>query len=89
VSGHSQKVADLGWLGFWSRQIAKHPGMTAILVPDSNTMKDRTPLWHNKQRQVGAGRPLERHQVVSGVAPSKVADSCSDFGLVGLQNTLA
>ena len=23
------------------------PGLTAILVPDSNTMEDRTPLWHN------------------------------------------
>ena len=58
------------WFGlrFWSRRMAKHPGLTAILVPDSNTMDDRTPLWHNKQRQVGAGRPPARHQVVSGVA---------------------
>jgi hypothetical protein len=27
-------------------------------------MEDRTPLWHNNQRQVGAGRPLTRHKVV-------------------------
>ena len=40
-------------------------------------MEDRTPLWHNNQRQVGAGRPPTRHQVVSRVAPSK---SCR-FGL--------
>ena len=61
-------------LRFWSRLIiaAKHPGLTAmILVPDSNTMENRTPLGHNNQRQVGAGRPPTRHQVVSGVAPSK------------------
>ena len=31
----------------------------------------REKLWHNNQRQVGAGRPPTRHQVVSGVAPSK------------------
>ena len=48
-----------------------------ILVSDSNTMEVRTPLCHNNQRQVGAGRPPTRHQVVSGVAPSK---SCSDLG---------
>ena len=34
-------------LRFWSCRIAKHPGLTAILVPDSNIMEDRTPLWHN------------------------------------------
>ena len=33
--------------------------------------EERTPLWHNDHRQVGAGRPPARHQVVSGVAPSK------------------
>ena len=58
-------------LRFWSRRTAKHPGLTAILVPDSNTMKDKTPLWHNNQRKMGARRPPTRHQVVSGVAPSK------------------
>ena len=67
---HPQNVADLG-SDFGSRQIAKHPGLTAILVPDSNTTQDRTPLWHNNQRQVEAGRPPTRHQDVSGVAPSK------------------
>ena len=65
-----QNVADLG-SDFGSRWIAKHPGLTAILVPDSNTMEDRTPLWHNNQMQVGARRPPTRHQDVSGVAPSK------------------
>ena len=34
--------------------------MTAILVPDSNTMEDRTPLWHNNQTQVGPGCPRTR-----------------------------
>ena len=78
VSGVApSKSGRFGGLRFWSRQIAKHPGLTAILDPDSNTMDDRTPLWHNNQRQVGAGRPPTRHQVVSGVAPSK---SCR-FGL--------
>ena len=90
VSGVASLKRLLIWLRFWSRRIiAKHPGLTAILVPDSNTMEDRTPLWNNNQRQVGVGRPPARHQVVSGVAPSKVADLGSDFGLVGLQNTLA
>ena len=64
-------------LRFWDCQIAKQPGLTAILVPDSNTMEDRTPLRHNNQMQVGAGRPAARHQVVSVVALSK---SCR-FGL--------
>ena len=61
------------WLGlrFGSRRIAKHPGLTAILVPDSNTTEDRTPLWYDNQRKVAAGRPPTRHQVVSGVAHSK------------------
>ena len=65
------ETGQFGWDRFWSLRIAKHPGLTAILVPDSNTMKDRTPLWHNNQRHVGAGDPPDRHQVVSGVAPSK------------------
>jgi len=54
-------------------------------------MEDKTPLGHNNQMQVGAGRPPTRHQVVSGVGlhPQKVADLGSDLGLVGLQNTLA
>ena len=32
------------WAEILSRQIAKHPGLSAILVPDSNTMlfQDRT-----------------------------------------------
>ena len=77
VSGVAPSKSCSFGLRFWSRRIAKHPGLTAILVPDSNTMEDRTPLWYNKQRQVGAGRPPTRHQVVSGVAPSK---SCS-FGI--------
>ena len=46
--------------------------VNGVLVPDFNTMEDRTPLWHNNQTQV-----------------PKVADLGSDFGLVGLQNTLA
>ena len=62
---------------------SKHPGLKAILVPNTNTMEDRTPLWHNNQRQVGVGRPPTRHRVVSGEShPQKVADlgssvSCS------------
>ena len=32
-----------------------HQGLTAILVPDCNTMEDRTPLWHNNQRQEASG----------------------------------
>ena len=71
VSGVAPSKSCSFELRFWSRRIAKHPGLTAILVPDSNTMEDRTPLGHNNQRQVGAGRPPTRHQVVSGVAPSK------------------
>ena len=51
--------------------VAQQSKESGILVPDSDTMEDRTPLWHNNQRQVGAGHPLTRHQVVSGVAPSK------------------
>ena len=45
---------------------------------------------HNDQRQVGAGlalRPGTRLFLESH--PQKVADLGSDFGLVGLQNTLA
>jgi len=45
----------------------KTPWLDSHLVPDSNTTEDRTPLWHNSQRQVGAGRPPTRHQVVSCV----------------------
>ena len=88
MSGHSQKVADLGWLGFWSRQIAKHPGMTAILVPDSDTMEDRTNgiaskgKWEWDALRPGIRLFLESH-------PQKVADLGSDLGLIGLQNTLA
>ena len=77
LESHPPKVADLGSDFGLARRIAKHPGLTAMLVPNSNTMEDRTPLWHNHRRQVGAGRPPSRHQVVSGVAPSK---SCR-FGL--------
>ena len=47
------------------------PGLTAILVSHSNTTDDRKHFGHNNQRQVGAKRPPTRHQVVSGVAPSK------------------
>ena len=55
------------------------------------TMEDRTPLWHinpiKGKWERDAVRPgirlfLESH-------PQKVADLGSDFGLVGLQNTLA
>ena len=38
---------------FWSRRIAKHPGLTVILVPDSNTMEDRTPLWRSESPALG------------------------------------
>ena len=79
---HPQEVADLGsdfGLASW---IAKHPGLTAILIPDSNAMKDRTPLWHNNQRQVGAGCPPARHQLFFESHPQKVADLGSDFGLL-------
>ena len=72
MESHPQNVADLGSDFVWSRWIAKeHPALTAILVPDSNTMEDRTHLWHTNQRQMGTGRPLTRHQVVYGVAPLK------------------
>ena len=71
LESQHQNVADMDGLRFWSRRIAKHPGVTAILVPDSNTMEDSTPLWHSNQTQVAAGRPPARHQVVSGVAPSR------------------
>ena len=77
VSGVAPSESCWFGLRFWPRLTAKHPGLAAILVPNSNTMKDRAPLWHNNQRQVGAGRPPTRHQVVSGVAPS---ESCW-FGL--------
>ena len=70
LESHPQKVADLG-SDFGLAGLQNTLGLTAILVPDSNTMADRTPLWHNNQRQVGAERPLAMHQVVSGVAPSK------------------
>ena len=76
LESQPQKVAHLG-ADFGLVGLQKHPGLTAIPVPDSNTMEDRTPLWHNNQRQVGAGRPPTRHQVVSGVTPSK----CCSFGL--------
>ena len=64
--------------------------MTAILVPDSNTMVDRMTLcgitikgrWEQDALRPGIGLFLEWH-------PQKVADLGSDFGLVGLQNTLA
>ena len=50
----------------------------------------REKLWHNNQRQVGAGRPPTRHRgVFLELHPPKVADLGSDFGLDGLQNTLA
>ena len=69
VSGVAPSKSCRFGLRFWqnlvSHKIAKHPGLTAILVPDSNTMEDRTPSWHTKQRQAGAGRPPARHQVVS------------------------
>ena len=56
LESHPQKVADLGSDFGLARWIAKHHGLTAILVPDSK----------------------------------KVAHFLSsDFGLVGLQNTLA
>ena len=42
--------AQIVWQ-FWSCRIAKHPRLTAILVPDSNTIDDRTPLWHNDNNQ--------------------------------------
>ena len=64
VSGVASSKSFWFGLRFGSRWCAKHPGLTANLVPDSNTMEDRTPLWHNNQRQVGAGRSLTRHQVV-------------------------
>ena len=58
-------------LRFGSRQITKHPGLTAILVPVSNAEEDRTHSRHNKQRQVGARQPLDMRQIVSWVAPPK------------------
>jgi len=37
-------------------------------------MEDRTPLWYNNQRQVGAGCSPTKNQVVSESHPQKVAD---------------
>ena len=70
LESHPQKVADLG-SDFGLVGLQNTLSLTVLLVPDSNTMEDRTPLWHDNQRQVGAGRPPARHEVVSGVAPSK------------------
>ena len=49
------------WLG-------SHPGPRFQYHEGQNTFLS---FCHNNQRQVGAGRPPTRHQVVSGVAPSK------------------
>ena len=62
LESHPQNVADLG-SNFCLVGLQKYPGLTVILVPDSNTMEDRTLLWHNNQSQMGAGRPQARHQV--------------------------
>ena len=41
VESHPQKVADLG-SDFGLVGLKKNPGLTAILVPGSNNMEDRT-----------------------------------------------
>ena len=46
----------------------------------------REKLWHNNQRQVGAGRPPARHQVVSGVTPSKSCRSGLSFWSLRIAN---
>ena len=50
------EVATQFWLNFWSRQMWQPPGLTDILVPDSNTRAKKTPSYHNHQRQVGLQR---------------------------------
>ena len=92
---HPLKVADLAkscrfGLRFWSRQIGKHPGLTAILFPDSNTTKDRTPLWHTQANASESGTPSGQASGCFWIRTlQNVADLGSDLGLVRLQNTLA
>ena len=57
VSGVAPSKSCRFGLRFGSRQIAKHPGLTAILFPDSNTTQDRTPSWHTQSKASGSGTP--------------------------------
>ena len=54
----------------------KPPGLTAILVPDSNIRAVDTPSYHKQQRQVGVHRLVAMYHVVCGLAPpsDEVAD---------------
>ena len=54
---------------FWSLQMWKPPGLTAIPVPDSNIRAAETPPYHNHQRQVGFHRPMTLHHMVCGLTP--------------------
>ena len=57
------------WLRFWSRQMQKPHGLTAILVPDSTIREAEAPSYHKQQRQVGVHRLVAMHHVVCGLAP--------------------
>ena len=73
-------------LRFWSCQVWKPPGLTALTaipVPNSHIRAALTPSYHKKQRQVVGvhRRPGAVHCVVCGGAPLK--SKVADFGALG------